>query len=394
MTLFTQFTARQRIIAGFAIVMASAGLLAAASLYALHSIDVVARGLPASNSDNFTILHGAVLKSYAVILSVGALGTLVSLASLWGVVSVLGTILGRLAHQLDQGSAQVNLTAAKMTEASRALADGSSAQAAALEETSSSLEEMSSMTQRNAANAQRANELAKAARSAADRGSTDMRDMAKAMDSIKVSSDDIAKTLKTIDEIAFQTNLLALNAAVEAARAGEAGAGFAVVADEVRRLAQRSAQAARETAVKIDGAIANSSRGVAISAKVAAALNDIVTKAHQVDELIAEVANASVEQSQGIGQINTAVNEMDQVTQGNAASAEASATAAEELTAQAASMKDAVRGLLALVDGNAKGDSKSSTAVVSHAPLHHATNLTKAMSARAGSNSRSWLSAA
>ena len=127
-----------------------------------------------------------------------------------------------------------------------------------------------------------------------------MQAMTTAMEAIKVSSDDIAKIIKTIDEIAFQTNILALNAAVEAARAGEAGMGFAVVADEVRNLAQRSAQAAKETAAKIEGAIGKTAQGVEISAKVAQALNDIVAKVRQVDELVAEVASASREQTQGI----------------------------------------------------------------------------------------------
>ena len=131
---------------------------------------------------------------------------------------------------------------------------------------------MSTMTKRNAENAQKANDLAKQARTAADKGAGDMQAMTAAMEAIKVSSDDIAKIIKTIDEIAFQTNILALNAAVEAARAGEAGMGFAVVADEVRNLAQRSAQAAKETAAKIEGAIAKTAQGVEISGKVAKTL--------------------------------------------------------------------------------------------------------------------------
>jgi methyl-accepting chemotaxis protein len=165
------------------------------------------------------------------------------------------------------------------------------------------------------------------------------------MEAIKVSSDDIAKIIKTIDEIAFQTNILALNAAVEAARAGEAGMGFAVVADEVRNLAQRSAQAAKETAGKIEGAITKTGQGVEISSKVAQTLNEIVTKARQVDELVAEVASASREQTEGITQINTAVGQMDKVTQSNAANAEESAAAAEELNAQAEVMKQSVAEL-------------------------------------------------
>jgi len=175
-----------------------------------------------------------------------------------------------------------------------------------------------------------------------------------AMDAIKTSSADIAKIIKTIDEIAFQTNILALNAAVEAARAGEAGAGFAVVADEVRNLAQRCAQAAKETASKIEDAVQKSAVGADISAKVAKSLEEIVGKARQVDEMAGEVAAASQEQSQGISQVNIAVTQMDKVTQSNAANAEESAAAAEELTAQAESLKDAVSELLRLVDGQGR----------------------------------------
>lgn len=208
------------------------------------------------------------------------------------------------------------------------------------------------MTKRNSENSGKANDLAKQARAAADTGAADMTSMSAAMEAIKVSSDDIAKIIKTIDEIAFQTNILALNAAVEAARASEAGMGFAVVADEVRNLAQRSAQAAKETAGKIEGAINKTAQGVDISAKVAEALREIVAKVRQVDELAAEVATASREQTQGITQINTAVTQMDTVTQSNAASAEESASAAEELNAQAETMKASVGELLQLVSGS------------------------------------------
>ena len=179
-----------------------------------------------------------------------------------------------------------------------------------------------------------------------------MQAMATAMDAIKVSSDDIAKIIKTIDEIAFQTNILALNAAVEAARAGEAGMGFAVVADEVRNLAQRSAEAAKETAVKIEGAIAKTGQGVLISGKVKQALTNIATKIHQVDELAAEVATASSEQAKGIGQISTAITEMDKITQANAANSEESAASAQELNAQAEIMQKSVVELLKLVGGS------------------------------------------
>ncbi len=264
-------------------------------------------------------------------------------------------VLTAVARGLDEGSNQVASAAAQVSASSQSLAEGASEQAASLEETSSSLEEMASSTKSNAENAQKANDLAKQARAAADKGTIDMQAMNVAMEAIKNSSDDIAKIIKTIDEIAFQTNILALNAAVEAARAGEAGMGFAVVADEVRNLAQRSAQAAKETAGKIEGAITKTAQGVGISKQVAETLLEIATKARQVDELVSEVAVASREQTLGITQVNTAVGQMDKVTQSNAANAEESAAAAEELNAQAATMKESVAELLQLVGGQSQG---------------------------------------
>jgi methyl-accepting chemotaxis protein len=244
-------------------------------------------------------------------------------------------------------------SAGQVSASSQSLAEGASEQAA-------SLEEMASMTKRNTEHAQRANELAREARTAADQGVGDLQIMATAMAAIKVSSDDIAKIIKTIDEIAFQTNILALNAAVEAARAGEAGMGFAVVADEVRNLSQRCAQAARETSGKIEGAIGKTGQGVKISSQVAVALNEIVAKVRQVDDLVAEVAGASREQTDGIAQINLAVGQMDKVTQNNAANAEESAAAAEELNAQALVMKQSVAELLQLVGGRRRTEVQSS----------------------------------
>ena len=259
--------------------------------------------------------------------------------------------LTRAIRHLQEAGEQTVQASNEITASSQTLAEGASEQAASLEETSSSLEEMASMTKNNAEHLQKANELAKQTRTAADKGAADMQAMNAAMAAIKISSDDIAKIIKTIDEIAFQTNILALNAAVEAARAGEAGMGFAVVADEVRNLAQRSAQAAKETAAKIEGAIAKTAQGVDISQQVSDALQDIVVKARQVEQLATEVATASQEQTQGIVQINVAVGQMDQVTQSNAASAEESAAAAEELNAQAYALKSVVGDMLLLIEG-------------------------------------------
>ena len=264
-----------------------------------------------------------------------------------------------VAQALSTGADQTAAAANQVSSSSQALAEGANEQAASLEETGSSLEEMSSMTKRNTDNAQRANELARQARQSAESGATDMAAMTTAMGDIKASSDEIGKIIKTIDEIAFQTNILALNAAVEAARAGEAGAGFAVVAEEVRNLAQRSAVAAKETAAKIEGAISKTALGVQLSTKVSTTLQEIVTRARQVDELAAEVASSSKEQSQGINQLNIAIGQIDKVTQNNAANAEESASASEELSAQAESLKEFVAVLLALAVGQKQQDVRS-----------------------------------
>jgi len=272
-------------------------------------------------------------------------------------------------RQIEDASGETASAAREISSGSHALAEGASDQAASLEETSASLEEMSSMIGRNAENARQVNELAGQARDAADGGAQDMQALSAAMSAIKTSSDDIANIIKTIDEIAFQTNILALNAAVEAARAGEAGMGFAVVADEVRSLAQRSAQAAKETSAKIEGAIISTAQGVDISAKVAQALADIVGKARQVDELAAQVASASREQSQGIIQLNAAVGQMDRVTQSNAANAEESAAAATELDAQAGAMRTSVGELLQLIGGQSRFEEPATQRQASKAPV-------------------------
>jgi methyl-accepting chemotaxis protein len=282
----------------------------------------------------------------------GIVSVVAFLAGIAGSVLVIVSIskaLRGIAGHLSDGANQLASASGEVAATSQTLAEGSSEQAASLEETSASLEEMSSMTKRNAENANAAKQLANQTRQAADLGATNMAEMSRAMSGIKASSDNIAKIIKTIDEIAFQTNLLALNAAVEAARAGEAGAGFAVVADEVRNLAQRSATAAKETAAKIADSIQQSDQGVQINAKVAESLQEIVAKARQVDELVAEIAAASSEQNQGIGQISMATNQMDSVTQRNASSAEESASASEELSSQAGALKETVNELLALV---------------------------------------------
>jgi methyl-accepting chemotaxis protein len=290
----------------------------------------------------------------------------------------------RISESLRSDVDLTTTAAGQVTSASRSLAEGSSAQAAALEESSASLEEMAGMTRRNAENADTAKTLANQARAAADSGSNDMREMQVAMQAIQSSSNEISKIIKTIDEIAFQTNILALNAAVEAARAGEAGAGFAVVADEVRALAQRSVQAARETAQKISDAASRSEQGARISEKVAKGLDEITGKVRKVDELIAEIAMASKEQSEGIGQVTRAVGEMDRVTQANAATAEETSSAATELNTQTERLRAVIADLTAMVKGaGGQAESEESQETSAEPETPHEAEAPKAQSKQA-----------
>ncbi|MGC3960372.1 MAG: methyl-accepting chemotaxis protein [Verrucomicrobiota bacterium] len=306
-----------------------------------ESTGTAAAQMKQRNRHSFTTITAA--------LGVGAL--CVAAVMIWVGITLsrqlksIATNLRASAGMLADGSEEYSTT-------SQSLASGASQQAASLEETSASLEEIASMIKRTSAGAQTAKDLGNQTRSAAETGATDMQAMSQAMDAIKSSSDNIAKIVKSIDEIAFQTNLLALNAAVEAARAGEAGAGFAVVADEVRALAQRSAQSARETTSKIEDSIEKSRRGVVLSEKVANSLTQIVTKARQMDDLIGEIATASSEQTQGIGQISAAVSSMDGTTQIAAANARQLATSASGLQTQSGVLTEVVTQLDRLVGGN------------------------------------------
>ncbi|HXP90671.1 MAG TPA: methyl-accepting chemotaxis protein, partial [Fibrobacteria bacterium] len=244
--------------------------------------------------------------------------------------------------QVSDSTGQVSSASQQIASGSQNLAQGANEQASSLEEVSASLEEMASMTRQNADNALAAKNLANEADGNTRTGLEAMGKMSSAINKIKESSDQTAKIVKTIDEIAMQTNLLALNAAVEAARAGEAGRGFAVVAEEVRNLAQRSAQAAKNTADMIAESVRNAGDGVAIVDSVAVSLDKIAGSIRKVNDLIGEIAAASKEQSQGIKEVNEAVVQMDKVTQQNAANAEESASSSEELSSQAEELQGMV----------------------------------------------------
>ena len=315
-------------------------------------------------------------RSEISVLAFTAGGTLLGIFGAWFVIRSINRPIARIADQLAADSAHTHSSALHVAHASAEMADGATRQAASLEESSASLHEMASMTQRNSEGARAAKGLAAEARATADAGARDMAAMRSAMGAIQSSSAEIAKIIKTIDEIAFQTNILALNAAVEAARAGESGAGFAVVAEEVRSLAQRSAQAAKETAVKIADASAKSEQGVQISTTVAGSLDSIVQKIRQLDDMVASIAQASSEQSEGIGQLNQAVAGMDKITQSNAALAQQSASSSEDLQKQAVEVRAAVENLMKMVYGErweqmasaSPGTPATSAASEPHAP--------------------------
>jgi len=282
------------------------------------------------------------------VVVLGVLGAAIGLVFASSIVRPLNRILSILADSSEKTDSASN----QVSSASHSLAEGASQSAATLEETSASMEEMASMTRQNADNAATANTIAGETRVIVASCSNSMKEMAMAVKQVNESGQETRKIVKTIDEIAFQTNILALNAAVEAARAGEAGLGFAVVADEVRNLAQRAAQAAKDTSFKIDDASRKSEVAMSKATQTIEAFNKVDENTGRLSGLVADISAASEQQSQGISQVNTAVTQMDKVTQSNAANAEESASAAQELNAQSGILKQAVGDLLQLVGGS------------------------------------------
>jgi methyl-accepting chemotaxis protein/methyl-accepting chemotaxis protein-1 (serine sensor receptor) len=289
----------------------------------------------------------------AVTLIVMIASTLVAATVVFSVRKITATLRGAT-YDLAESAQQVASASTQVAGASQSLSRGATEQSASLEETSASMEEMASMTRMNAENSlQAAAMMAETERQVHDANAA-LGAMVVSMSAIKDSSDKVSKIIKTIDEIAFQTNILALNAAVEAARAGEAGMGFAVVADEVRTLAQRSAQAAKDTASLIEESISKADDGNQKVTLVTTAIAAITDSAVKAKGLIDEVSVASRQQSQGIDQVSQAIAQMEKVTQANAASAEQSAAASEELSAQAETAMAIVTQLKGLIGGGGR----------------------------------------
>ena len=288
--------------------------------------------------------------TWGVLLGVG-LTILIGVGIAGFIIRSIASVLRESVTALKDGAQQVSSASTQVASSAQSLSQGASEQAASIEETSASMEEMASMSRQNAENTRNAEGLIKTVDTKVSESNAALTEMVSSMEAIKESSNNISRIIKTIDEIAFQTNILALNAAVEAARAGEAGMGFAVVADEVRSLAQRSAQAAKNTADLIEQSIGRSNEGAHRVEQMAGSIKSITQAVGEVRRLVESVSSATQQQAQGFDQVSQAIAQMEKVTQTNAATAEESAAASEELNAQAEASLVAVHDIEELVGG-------------------------------------------
>jgi methyl-accepting chemotaxis protein len=263
--------------------------------------------------------------------------------------------INAIAEVLNRSSESMLSASSQVSSSSHHLAQSASAQASFLEEISASTEEMASITSQNYENAHKVYQLMKQAGQFLDNANRRMDELTVAMNAISEASQETSKIVKTIDEIAFQTNLLALNAAIEAARAGEAGAGFSIVANEVGNLAKQAADAAKNTAGRIDKILKKIGEGVDIVVKTGQGYSEVTSGMARVESLLNGISQATHEQSQGIEQINTSVGQMDGMVQQNAANAQQSASASEQMNAQFEKLRKMVEKLMEIVNGSGTG---------------------------------------
>src|ERR1039458_4992526 len=293
-----------------------------------------------------TRLWALALTALALLVSAGIAAVVIRSA-----IRSLRAVSVQLSSQ-DEGIARA---ASQIAAASQELASGAAEQASSLEEAAASEEEINSMARKNRENSPPSAEFVNQSQQKFDVANRSLDQMVMSFGQIHSESEKISKIIKVIDEIAFQTNILALNAAVEAARAGEAGLGFAVVADEVRNLAQRCAQAAKDTAALIEGSIAKTKEGKMKVDQVAAAIRAITEESASIKLLVDDADQSSQEQTRGINEVARAITQIEQVAQGNAANAEKTASSAAELSAQSANLKELVSQVTAIVGGGRRG---------------------------------------
>lgn len=314
------------------------------------------------------------------------LGLIITGVSIGGMLmfvtrSVTGP-LTRAVERTTEVATEIAAGSGQISSGAQQVSSGATQQAASLQESSAALDQVNASAQQNAETATAANGLALEARASADGGVQAMDRLRDAMDGINVSAGEISKIIKVIEEIAFQTNLLALNAAVEAARAGEHGKGFAVVAEEVRNLAMRSAEAAKDTATLIEDSVKRAAAGQEIANQVGEALDGIMGGVQKVGDLIEEITTASRQQAEGLTNVAVAFQQMDELTQGNAAVAEESAASSEQLSAQAQQLNDVVAAMAQIIGKQTTTLSTNGLAAAARAKAAHLSAQQLASAAR------------
>lgn len=308
-------------------------------------------GCLAARKKQMQAMQNGMDRAKLAMAAAGSAAIVIGLLLAWLINQTISKPLKEVVAKLDEGACEVKQAAEYMSNNSDTLAQGTSYQASSLEETSASLEEMADMTRNNADNARQSETLARLTGEVFEKAESSMRQMTQSMQKLAESGGEIARIVKSIDEIAFKTNLLALNAAVEAARAGEAGLGFAVVADEVRNLAGQAGEAARNTQTLIEVTVERIDQCSSLVGQTQDAFKEVSGASSKQAELIAEIAGASMEQAEGIDQIKRAVSQMEQLVQETAAGAEESAGFSQVLSNQVEQLEGIVKSIYSLVEG-------------------------------------------